>query len=299
MAETNERLREKTLQIASLNQRMEALQAQLGGSHKRANQLGEQVTGLETIVSTKDSELQMLRSELAKTKGALDSVGKTVHDMKTEQTQLLSKKQQTFDDSTLRDEVALLNQRLSKMKDDIKLLSEAATEVLLGKEDSMENLREVIKVVGDPEYKILNLVLNRRRIKIEEIAAMLLENTQTVMALIDNLQNAGEIEIVDGSTVIPAKKYREVKIPVEEWNNMEPEEIFDSLIMIVDKAESKENIVEVLEKAVDILEQKIARGGTLIFQMRRTATSWSKAEGDRSELSFAIKDWKSRAAALS
>ncbi len=52
----NERLKDKTMQIVSLNQKLEALQAQLGGSLRRANQLGDHVTQLETTIIQKDSE---------------------------------------------------------------------------------------------------------------------------------------------------------------------------------------------------------------------------------------------------
>ena len=46
----NERLRDKTMQIVSLNQQLETLQAQLGGSQKRAHQLGDQVKQLQALV---------------------------------------------------------------------------------------------------------------------------------------------------------------------------------------------------------------------------------------------------------
>ena len=295
MSEPNERLRERAIQIAQLSQKIETLQAQLGGSHRRANQLGENVSSLETVIGEKDSEIQMLRSELSKTKGALDSVGKTVQTMKVEQTQLLTKKQPTIEDPTLIDEVAVLNERVVKLKEDIKLLSEAATLVLLEKEEGIKTLREAVRNVGDIQYKILNMVLNRRTIKIDEIASTFVEDTHTIMEIIEKLQAAGEVLLTDGVTVTPAQKYREVKIPVAEWKEMEPGEIFDSLVEIVGKSEGKENIVEALEKSVDILEQKMSRGGALIFQMRRMATTWSKKEGNVEELQYTIREWKGRA----
>ena len=298
MSEPNERLRERAIQIAQLSQKVETLQAQLGGSHRRANQLGENVSTLESVIGEKDSEIQMLRSELTKTKGALDSVGKTVRTMKVEQTQLLSKKPQTVDDTTLKDEVAILKQRVAKLKEDIKLLSEAATLVLTEKDEGIGILREAVRNVGDVEYKILNMVLDRRTIKIDEIASTLVEDIHTITEIIDRLQVAGEVLVIDGSTVIPATKYREVKIPVEEWKEMAPADIFDSLEELVGKAEGKENIVEALEKSVDILEQKMSRGGALVFQMRRMSSTWSKKEGNVEELQYTIREWKGRAGSL-
>lgn len=298
MSEPNERLRERAIQIAQLSQKVETLQAQLGGSHRRANQLGENVTSLESVISEKDSEIQMLRGELSKTQGALESVGKTVRTMKVEQTQLLTKKPQTFDDTSLREEVAVLNKKIAKLKEDIKLLSEAATLVLTEKNEGIETLREAVRSVGDVEYKILNIVLDRRSIKIDELASSLIEDTQSIMKVIDSLQVAGEVLLIDGTTVIPAKKYREVKIPVAEWKEMTPADIFDSLEEIVGKVEGKENIVEALEKSVDILEQKMSRGGALVFQMRRMATTWSKQEGNVEELKYTIQEWKGRAGSL-
>ena len=67
----------------------------------------------------------------------------------------------------------------------------------------------------------------------------------------------------------------------------------------VEKAEGKDPIIEALESAVDILEQKLSRGGAMIFQLRRTASDWKRQEGNVEELRYTIKDWKSRAEALS
>ncbi|MHA1577150.1 MAG: hypothetical protein ACTSU3_07300 [Candidatus Thorarchaeota archaeon] len=299
MSEPNERLRQRAIQVAQLSQKIEVLQAQLGGSHRRANQLGDNVSSLESVIGDKDSEIQMLRSELSKTQGALESVGKTVKTMKVEQTQLLSKKPEKIDDTTLRNEVEGLKNKVVKLKEDIKLLSEAATSVLHEKDDGFEILRETLRTVGDTEYKILNIVLDRRTIKIDEIASTLVEDTNTIMGYIDGLQTAGEVQLIDGVTVIPAIKYREVKIPDVEWKEMEPTEIFDSLEELVGKAEGKENVVEALEKSVDVLEQKMSRGGALIFQMRRMASTWSSKEGSVEELQYTIREWKARAISLS
>ncbi len=60
---------------------------------------------------------------------------------------------------------------------------------------------------------------------------------------------------------------------------MLPSEIFDSLESIVENAEGGETIAKALENAVDIIEQKLSRGGAMIFQMRRTAGDWKRKEG--------------------
>ncbi len=294
----NERLRDKTIQIVTLNQKLEAMQAQLGGSQKRANQLGDQVSQLEATIAQKDSEIQMLTSELSKTKGVLDVVGKEVQGMKAEQTQQLLKKAPSSDGYTMKEELTLAEQKIGRLQEDLKRFSQVATLVLNEDEEALEKLREVLLEVGDPKYRILNMVLNRKSIRIDEIASTLIIDVSRALEIVDTLQVAGEIEIRDGTTVIPAKKYRELSVPREAWLRMEPDAIFAGLQEFLGKTDDQGSIANALETAVEILEQKLARGGALVFQMRRTADSWSKQRGNIEELQYTIKDWRGRANSL-
>ncbi len=292
-----DRLREKTLQVTQLNQRLESMQAQLSGAQRRASELHGQVQHLETQIADKDSEIQTLKAELSKTKAALDAVGREMQGIRSQKTEEFAR-QKPREDNTIKEERTKADLKILRLKDDIKKLSEAATGVLLEQEGAIDNLGEVIKSVGDIQHRIFNLVLEKRNLKIDEIASILLIETAEVLDAVDSLQALGEVEMKDSNTVIPAKKYREVAIPYEKWKDMRPADIFDSLEEIVEKAEGKETIVEALEKSVDILEQKLARGGALIFQMRRTAGDWNKQEGNVEELRYTIKDWRSRAISL-
>ncbi len=291
----NERLRDKKMQIVSLNQKIETLQAQLSGSQKRANQLGQQVTQLETIIAQKDSEIQILTSELSRTKGALDTVGEEVQGMKTEQTQHLIKKTPSSEDYSIREKLKSYEQQVVRLQEDLKRFSNVATLVLAGEEGALEKLQETLLEIGDSKYRILNQVLNRKSIRVEEIASSLIMDISGVMEILDALQAVGEIEIKDGSTVIPAKKYREVRVPRDAWLAMEPDAIFESLEDFIRRTDDQGSIVNALETAVEILEQKIARGGALVFQMRRTADSWKKQMGNIEELHYTIRDWRGRA----
>jgi hypothetical protein len=293
--DVNERLRDKTMQIVTLNQKLEALQAQLSGSQRRANQLGDHVSQLEAAIAHRDSEIQKLTSELSKTKGALDVVGKEVQGMKAEQAQQLLKKAPGSDGYTMKEELTLAEQRVGRLQQDLKLFSQVATFVLNKEEGALEKLREVLLEVGDPKYRILNMVLNRKSIRIDEIASTLIIDVSKALEFIDALQVAGEIEIVEGTTVIPAKKYRELRVPRDEWMIMEPNEIFIGLEEFLGKTDDRGSIANALVIAVEILEQKLARGGALVFQMRRTADSWSKQRGNIEELQYTIKDWRVRA----
>ncbi|MHA3963600.1 MAG: hypothetical protein AM325_008660, partial [Candidatus Thorarchaeota archaeon SMTZ1-45] len=197
----NERLRDKTIQIVSLNQKLETLQAQLGGSQKRANQLGDQVALLEATLAQKDSEIQILTSELSRTKGALGVVGKEVQGMKAEQTQQLLKKAPSSNGFLMREELALSKQRIGSLEEDLKRFSRVATLVLNEEKGALEKLREVVLEVGDPKYRILNMVLNRKSMRIDEIAATLVLDISKTVEVVDSLQNAGEVEVKDGSIV--------------------------------------------------------------------------------------------------
>jgi len=293
--DVNERLRDKTMQIVTLNQKLEALQAQLGGSQRRANQLGDRVSQLEVAIAHRESEIQKLTSELSKTKGALDVVGKEVQGMKAEQAQQLLKKAPGSDGYTMKEELALAEQRVGRLQQDLKLFSQVATFVLNKEDGALEKLREVLLEVGDPKYRILNMVLNRKSIRIDEIASTLIIDVSKALEIIDALQVAGEIEIIEGTTVIPAKKYRELRVPRDEWMIMEPDEIFIGLEEFLGKTDDQGSIANALATAVEILEQKVSRGGALVFQMRRTADSWSKQRGNIEELQYTIKDWRMRA----
>jgi myosin heavy subunit len=296
--DVNERLREKAMTIASLNQKMEALQAQLSGSQRRANELGTKLVELESLLTQKDSEIQMLQSQLSSTKGALDTVGKEMQGIKAEQTQLLAKKKPESVDSSLKDELTLTEMTIGRLREDLKQFSKAATAVINQEEGAVESLKEVLREVGDPKYRILNMVLAKKSIRVEEIASSLVIDMAESREYVDALQAAGEIQIRDGNTILPAKKYLELKVPKDAWLSLEPTDIFQELEFFIGRTDDTASIVEAIETAVEIIEQKLARSGALIFQMRRTADAWKKHAGNVEELQYTIKDWKGRAQAL-
>ncbi|MBE0526458.1 MAG: hypothetical protein IH631_05915, partial [Candidatus Thorarchaeota archaeon] len=115
---------------------------------------------------------------------------------------------------------------------------------------------------------------------------------------VEALQTAGEVQIRDGSRILPAQKYLELKVPKDAWFAMEPADVFQELEEFVGKTDDTASIVDAMETAVEIIEQKLARSGALIFQMRRTADAWKKQPGNIEELTYTIKDWKGRAQAL-
>jgi chromosome segregation ATPase len=293
-----ERLRDKTMQIVSLNQKMETLQAQLSGSQKRANQLVAQVAELETAVSNKDSQIQVLESQLTRTKSALDTVGKEMQGIKAEQTQLLAKKQPGSENLTLKENLIIAEMTIERLKTDLKSFSQAATSVLNQDEGAIEKLKQITLELGDPRYRILNIVLNRKNVRLDEVASMLVLDMTQTLELVEVLQAEGEIELHDGTNIIPSAKYREVKVPKGEWSLLEPYQVFDELEKFLTKTDDSKSIINALEVAVDVLEQKLARGGALIFQMRKTADSWKRQPGNREELQYTIRDWRIRSQAL-
>lgn len=296
--DVNARLREKTMTIASLNQKMETLLAQLSGSQRRANELGSKVVELESSLTQKDSEIQMLQTQLSTTKGVLDTVGKEMQGIKAEQTQLLAKKKPESVGASLKDELTIAEMTIGRLKEDLKQFSHAATAVLSQEEGALEGLKEVLLEVGDPKYRILNMVLAKKSIRVEEIASSLVIDMTEALTQVDALQAAGEIQIRDGNTILPAQKYLELKVPKDLWLSMEPTDVFQELEDFVGKTDDTASIVDAMETAVEIIEQKLARSGALIFQMRRTADAWKKQAGNVEELQYTIKDWKGRAQAL-
>ena len=296
--DVNARLREKTMLIASLNQKMEALQAQLSGSQRRANEFGTKVTELEGYLAQKDTEIQMLQTQLATTKGALDTVGREMQGIKAEQTQLLAKKKPESVGASLKDELAIADMTIGRLKEDLKQFSQAATAVINQEEGALEGLKKVLLEAGDPKYRILNMVLAKKSIRVEEIASSLVIDMTEALTYVDALQVAGEIQIRDGNTIIPAQKYLELKVPKDMWMAMEPTAVFQELEDFLGKTDDTASIVDAMETAVEIIEQKLARSGALIFQMRRTADAWKKQPGNIEELQYTIKDWKGRAQVL-
>jgi chromosome segregation ATPase len=292
------RLKEKTLQIAQLQHQLQVLQAQLEGTQRRAGETSTKIVALESLIAEKDSENHMLRTELGRTKGALDTMGKEIQGIRAEKTQHMTKASPGNDDYALRQQLSDALRRNELLKEDIKSLSEAASAVLKDEPGAREHLRDAIMLVGDPRFKILSIVLEKRSVRVEELAASLQLNMTEALALADELQAAGEIEVRDGSTVILREKYRVVKIPVDEWKTWDPADIFDSLEDIVGRTEGHESISKAIIAAVDILEQKVARGGALVFQMRKTADLWKKRDGDIEELQYTIREWKGRALSL-
>ena len=296
--DVNARLREKTMTIASLNQKMEALQAQLSGSQRRANELGTKLVELEGSLTQKDTEIQMLKTQLSTTKGALDTVGREMQGIKAEQTQLLAKKRPEAVGASLKDELTLAEMTIGRLREDLKQFSHAATAVINQEEGALDALKEVLLEVGDPKYRILNMILAKKSMRVEEIASKLVIDMSEALKYIEALQVAGDIQIRDGNTILLAQKYLEVKVPKDEWRSMEPTDVFQELEEFVTKTDDNSSIVNAMETAVEIIEQKLARSGALIFQMRKTAEAWKKQAGDIEELQYTIKEWKARAQAL-
>ncbi|NOR38058.1 MAG: hypothetical protein GQ580_00550 [Candidatus Thorarchaeota archaeon] len=299
MSDPNERIRDQMMTIQSLNQKIDVLQAQLGGSQRRAHQLEEQLAQLEQVITQKDGEIQALGSDVQRYSGALDSMGHEVQSLRAEQTQQHTIAVPVRDDQGLGEQLVAAQQVIQKQKENLTALSQAATAVLNSDDNALEDLQRVLLEAGDQRFRVLNLVLTKRSVRTEEIASILVVDVSKAMEIADALQADGEVEIRDGNTIIPARKYREVKVPVEEWKNLDPLAIFDSLEGIIGKTEEGEGIVSAIEAAVDVLEQKMSRGGTLVFEMRRTADSWKKKEGNVQELQYKIREWKARAQSLS
>ncbi len=299
MSDPNERIRDQMMTIHSLNQKIDVLHAQLGGGQKRAHQLEEQIAQLEQTITQKDAEIQALNSDVQRYSGALDSMRHEVQGQRAEQTKPHAMAVPVQDDQKLGEQLAAAQQIIQKQKENLMALSQVATAVLNSEDNALEDLQRVLLEAGDQRFRVLNLVLTKRSVRIEEIASILVVDVPKAMEMADTLQAAGEVEIRDGSTIIPARKYREVKVSVEEWKNLDPLAIFDSLEGIIGRTEDGERIVSAIEAAVDILEQKMTRGGTLVFEMRRTANSWKKKEGDVQELQYKIREWKARAQSLS
>lgn len=290
--------REKAMAIAALNQKIDVLELQLSGSHKRNTELNERIKELEAAISERDTEIDRLKSALTRAEGALDRMGKDVQDMKAEQIQAMSKRQPASEETTYQQQYLQAKKTVDALKEDLKRLSEAATAVLSGDPESTARLRETVLEVGDPKYRILNLVLRKRSMRMDEIASILVSDMKEAIEIVDSLQAAGEVELRDGTTVIPGKKYREIEPPTDEWEKSSPAEIFDSLENIVGQTEGNESVARAIEAAVDILEQKISRGGALVFEMRKTVGTWKKQAGNVEQLQYTIREWKSRAASL-
>jgi chromosome segregation ATPase len=284
--------------IASLNQKISVLEAQLSGVQKRNSEMNAKIKELEGVISERDTEIDRLKSALTRAESALERMGQDVREMKSEQIQAMSKKKPVSEAASSQQQLVQAQRTLEALKADLKRLSEAATAVLSSEPDSTDQLREAVLEVGDPKYKILNLVLRKRSMRMDEIASILVSDMKEALEIVESLQVVGEVEIRDGTTVIPGKKYREIEAPTEDWEKATPAEIFDSLEDIVGRTEGNESVARALEAAVDILEQKIKRGGALVFEMRKAVGSWKKQTGNVEELQYTIREWKSRAASL-
>ncbi len=299
MSDNSDANRNRAMQVAALNQKIESLQAQLGGAQRRANEASNRATELEQLMGEKESEIQMLKNELSRTKDALDSIGKEMRAMKVEKSQTLPKNEPISTSHVSQEEYDFYKAKTSALKKDLKKLSQAATGVVQNQEDAIKHLREILEEVGDPKYRVLNYVLSTRSAKVTDLSSMFLLESAEVTKILDELEAEGEIEMESSNTVIPGEKYRKANIPLEEWRASQPEDIFNSLEEVIARLHGPEAISDALGKAVDILEQKLARGGAIIFQMRRAANDWEKGGEDAENLQYQIREWKTRALNLS
>lgn len=291
---------DKNLQIAALNQKIEALQLQLSGTQKRANELANEIRTLTAVVAERDSQIQMLQQQLRTANAALDAMGREIRESRTEQAvhQPRTRPAQESSDTERRVEQAIAD--VKEAKDRVRKLSEAITRVLRDEEGAREALRQALLDFGDPKYRMFDLVLEKRQVRIDDIAATLRMNTSDALAIAEELQAEGEVELRENSTVIiPAKKYRTVRIPVEEWRSAKPDEILEQLADLVGRVEGHEGVAEALSAAIESIEQKLARGGTLVFEMRRAVSAWRTRPGNLDELRYTIREWRTRASTMS
>ncbi len=299
MSDTD-RLREKTVQIVALTQKIDALQAQLTGAQKRAAQLTAEVQSLTQAIAERDAEIKRLKVELERANACTDALGKEIRAarMTQVQTQSPAKKQSEEEIERLKRELEQVNKSAQIAQQNVKTLSEAALAVINNQEGAIERLRDTLLRVGDPKYRVFSLVLQKRRLKTEEIAAIIYIDVQSTMEILEDLQSAGEVEIREGDIVIPGKKYREIDVPVEKWKSAAPAQVFVDLEQLVARAEEHETVAKIIGAAVEVLEQKIPRAGALVFQMRKTANGWRTTQGNIDELRYTIREWKARALAL-
>ncbi len=292
------RLREKTMQIAALNQRLEVLQTQLSGSVRRATQLAHQVEQLEAQLKEREEEIARLKDELKRSQAAMKAMGAAMKESQQGGPVAGAAPRAREDPAQLRSQLDKTAARMRLVEGNLSRLSAAALNVVMGVEGAVEGLRKTLAEAGDTKSRVLVLVLRHGKIRLDDLAASLLIDRSVVKETVERLVAEGELEVGPGDVVMPAKKHREAQVPVERWMRASPAEIFDELEKIVSRTDDAESIARALETAVDLLEQKIARGGVLIFQMRRTASSWKSSPGSTEDLRYKIKEWKSKAAAL-
>ncbi len=297
--DVQERIREKTIQIVSLNQKIEALQAQIEGAQRRAAQFNERIASLDAEVREKQAENELLRGELARAKAALESVGREMQGIRAEQTQEMNKKKPATEDTTMREDLSTARLTIESLRKDLERFSEAATRLINGEEGSLEALGRVLQEVGNPKYRMLSTILGRKSVRLDELATVVAMSVGEAKVLVDELEMAGEVEIRNDSTLIPGGKYRHLEVPKEKWASLEPMGVFDQLEEFVGLTDDQDTIVRALEASADILEQKLARGGALIFQMRRTADHWRKQQDNPENLRYTVREWASRARSLS
>ncbi len=297
--EINTRLREKTMQIAALNQRLEVLQAQLSGSVRRATQLSQRVEELEAQLREREEEILRLKDELKRSQNAMRAMGAAMRESQQGGVTAEAAVPVAREDSKqLREQLDLANAKLRLLEGNLSRLSAAAMAVILGTEGAVDVLKSVLAEAGDSKHRVLVHVMRHHKMKLDDLAALLVSDKSAVRETVERLVAEGELEMAPGDVVQLAKKYREAQVPTERWQAASPEEIFDDLEKIVSRTDDSESVARALETAVDLLEQKMARGGALIFQMRRTASSWKSSPGSTEDLRYKIKEWKSRAAAL-
>ncbi|MDF1537506.1 MAG: hypothetical protein P1Q69_01205, partial [Candidatus Thorarchaeota archaeon] len=169
MSDDSARLKEKTVQVTMLNQKMEALQAQLSGATRRNTQLAEQIKELQEQLSQKDYDIQSIQMELDRTKTALESVGQQMQGIKAKETLEMGRKKPVTGDSVAKEELQQAEVKIARLQGDIKKLSEAATSVILKREDGLEKLSETIKLVGDMQHRIFTFVMEQRAVKKDEL----------------------------------------------------------------------------------------------------------------------------------
>lgn len=291
MSDMDKHLKSQRMASLANDQRVDSLQAQLEGAQKRARELKERVIELEGIIKSKDDEIQIFRSEINKQRCALEQASKELKEIKGEKMPSYIIEKRNEPDIYKHEKT---EQLLHDTREKLKRLSKVVTESINSDTVSVNMIRDAVIEHGDLQYRVLNIIIEKKSVKLDEIASITTTDNREIYEIIDNLSNLGEVEIRDSNTVVIAEKYHKSVINTDNWKDMKISDIFDSLQELIRMSESNKEIANAIEKVVDIVEQTASGAGALVFEMRKTSGIWKNKFGDVEDLIYKIKEWKSR-----
>lgn len=326
MERIKQQLAEKDATIEKQRNRILLLQEKLSEFRELLTKIREENEKLKMKVKNREEELgkvksafDNLRKEMVSLKEKLREKEKIIENLEKEEEK--EKPSRVAEVEIQLEKLKMYENLLEELKNKFTKLQMLIVEAIVGKEEAVKEIKDLILREGPLEAKILTLIYVEGVSNVYELVERLKMSPETLGSLLFMFEEEGLIKLQADKIIIPSEMKVEEVTPTpttmgpksiphvemepavaeistlfEKWKSLPTEELFDNLLTFCRSSKYPEQVGDALETVCDILEGRLKTfGGLIRFEMRREADYWRKGLGNLSELEDKISDWRIRA----